>query len=289
MNSNILRAHINNPVSRIEITKRYCRAKSVLDVGCVNHNMENVGAANWLHKSLVEVASSVLGVDYLELEIRELAERGYRVVAADVTKPLDIQERFDVIVIGHLIEHLSNFEGLMQNIRQLLKPNGCALISTPNPFYREQYFYSAFKNDVIVNPEHTCWLDPVTLDQLARRFELETSEVYWIKEKWPLRNVILHSDSRFFDILTGKWNFDESPTVAERLISPFLNLAFRLLPMPDRHKRLIEKYGHRAASRMPYLYAQSAAFGAFWALYRMFIVTSPINRHEVFLSVLKRA
>ena len=31
-----------------------------------------------------------------------------------------------------------------------------------NPFYREQYFYVAFKNSLIVNPEHTCWIDPLT-------------------------------------------------------------------------------------------------------------------------------
>src|SRR5436190_16122780 len=104
MNAELLQAHIKKPVSRIEITQRYCRGKSVLDIGCVNHNIQNVDAKSWQHAAIVEVASDVLGVDYLQEEVHELAKRGFRVIAADVTKPLDLKERFDVIVIGHLIE-----------------------------------------------------------------------------------------------------------------------------------------------------------------------------------------
>src|SRR5712691_2815517 len=115
MNREILRANLDRPVSRLAMTRDYCRNKAVLDVGCVNHDLGNIGGTNWLHRAIVEVAASVLGVDYLEDEIRELAKRGYRVIAADVTKPIDIEEQFDVIVIGNLIEHLSNFEGLLLN------------------------------------------------------------------------------------------------------------------------------------------------------------------------------
>jgi SAM-dependent methyltransferase len=222
------RLTLKNLRPEFEITQRYCRGKSVLDIGCVNHNIENVDAKNWQHAAIVEVASDVLGIDYLQEEVRELANRGFRVIAADVTEPIDLKERFDVIVIGHLIEHLSAFDGLMTDIKKLLKPGGHVLISTPNPFYREQYFYVAFKNSLIVNPEHTCWIDPLTLDQLARRYGLVTTDIYWIKEKWHLGSVIMNSPSRSFDQQTGTWTFEGSPPFLERLISPFLSFTFRL-------------------------------------------------------------
>jgi 2-polyprenyl-3-methyl-5-hydroxy-6-metoxy-1,4-benzoquinol methylase len=133
MNAELLQAHIKKPVSRIEITQRYCRGKSVLDIGCVNHNIENVDAKNWQHAAMVEVASDVLGIDYLQEEVRELAKRGFRVIAADITKPIDLKERFDVIVIGHLIEHLSAFDGLMTNVQKLLKPNQAVMCSFQLP------------------------------------------------------------------------------------------------------------------------------------------------------------
>jgi SAM-dependent methyltransferase len=258
-----------------------------LDIGCVNHDIANVDASNWQHRAIVEVASDVLGVDYLTEEVERLAKRGFRVIAADITKPIKINERFDVIVIGHLIEHLSSFDGLMANVQRLLKPNGCVLISTPNPFYREQYFYVALKNNLIVNPEHTCWIDPVTLDQLARRFGLITTEVYWIKEKWSLGQVIMNSSSRSFNQQTGNWTFQGSPPFVERLISPLLNAAFKILAPRDLRSRLRKKYPDAALSRLLYVHAVGAVFSVLWGLYRLLIISSPINRHEVFLSVLR--
>ncbi|TAK71678.1 MAG: class I SAM-dependent methyltransferase [Betaproteobacteria bacterium] len=288
MHREMLRANLRRPVSRIEITKHYCRGMAVLDIGCVNHNLEHVEDRGWIHRAITEVAESVLGLDYLEDEVQELAKRGYRVIAADVNKPIEIEERFDVIVVGHLIEHLSSFEGLMLNIGRLLKPGGCALISTPNPFYTEQYFYSAFKNDIIVNPEHTCWVDPVTLDQLARQFGLATTEVHWIEEKWKLHQVILNSPSRSFDVLTGKWNFEGTPSAAERVIAPVLRGVFQVFAPRSLSRRVFAKYDHERMPRLLYLRFLGVLFQAFWAVYRQVVVTSPINRYEVFLSVLKR-
>ncbi len=161
------------------------------------------------------------------------------------------------------------------------------LISTPNPFYREQYFYVAFKNSLIVNPEHTCWIDPLTLDQLARRFGLVTTDVYWIKEKWHLGRVIMNSHSRSFDQQTGTWAFQGSPSLLERMISPVLSFAFKIGAPPSLRSRMQEKYPAATLSRLLYVHALGLAFSAFWGLYRLLIVSSPINRHEVFLSVLR--
>ena len=287
MNKPTLTQNLKKPVSRLNLVRQFCEGKDVLDVGCVNHDIENTDGSNWLHSTIVEVAASVLGVDYLEREINELAKRGYRVIASDVTKPLEIDTQFDVIVVGNLIEHLTNFEGLMLNIGRLLKPGGIALISTANPFFREQYFYSAFKNDIIVNAEHTCWIDPVTLDQLAQRFELFTSEVHWIKEKWKLSQVILQDDSRSLDIFTGKWNFYGTPSILERAIAPFLGYVFKAVAPSRFYKRVLE-YGAQATPRLLYLQIMGSLFGVFWVIYRMCVVTSPINKYELFVSVLKR-
>ena len=288
MKRTILKANLGRPVSRLELVRKFCRGKAVLDVGCVQHDLGNVDTDRWLHGAITKVAASVLGVDYLEKEVCELSARGYRAIVADVTRPIETEERFDVVVVGNLIEHLSNFEGLMSNIQRLLKPGGCALISTANPFFREQYFYTAFKNDIIVNPEHTCWIDPVTLDQLARRFGLATSDVYWVKERWKLEQVILHGDSMSLDMFTGKWSLDGTLSVAERIVAPVLRIAFRMLAPRSLSSRVFAKYGNRT-SRLLYLRFIGVLFGAFWALYRLLVVTSPINRHELFVSVLRRA
>jgi len=182
----ILRANLKKSQSRKEIIKEFCHGKTVLDLGFVQHDIENAETDSWLHSHIVMEAASALGVDYLESAVNKLVKRGYNIIQGDVNKPLMINSDFDVIVVGNLIEHLSSFEGLMNNLGRLLKPDGVVIISTANPFYQEQYFFSAIRNDIIVNPEHTCWICPVALNQLSNRFGFETKEVRWIKEKWSL-------------------------------------------------------------------------------------------------------
>src|SRR5262249_50709293 len=148
-------------------------------------------------------------------------------------------------------------------------------------------FYAAFKNSLIVNPEHTCWIDPLTLDQLARRFGLVTTDVYWIKEKWHLGWVIMNSPSRAFDQQTGTWTFQGSPPLLERVISPVLSFALKMGAPRSLRSRMQKKYPPAALPRLLYVYTLGVAFSAFWALYRLLIVSSPINKHEVFLSVLR--
>jgi len=286
MDRQLLRAYLRNPKSRVEIVREFCRDKVVLDLGCVNHDIENVSSDQWLHKSVVEASREVLGVDYLAEEVEMLRQRGFHVMVGDVTKPLDTARKFEVIVVGHLIEHLSSFEGLMSNLRRLLVPDGVVLICTPNPFFREQYFYSALKNDILVNPEHTCWIDPVTLDQLSRRFGLETVEVRWVKEKWYLSQTIFNGGRQSFEMFTGRWDYPPPRPWMERLVAPLLLMAYRIPLQPERQLRVKKRYGDELGSFL-YMRLKGIFVDIWWWLRRSVIPTSDINRHEVYMSVLR--
>lgn len=288
MNRKTLIENINKPVSRFELISRYCREKKVLDIGCVNHNTQNISSDRWLHQLIKDVASVCIGVDYMEKEVEYLKSRGYNVICADATQPIDLGVKFDVIVIGNLIEHLSNFDGLLMNVDRLLNADGYVLISTANPFYSEQYFYCAFKNDILVNPEHTCWIDPVTLEQLVRRFGFFTQSVYWIKEKWRLGIVIYNGERKSFDMLTAKWTSNSPPSIFERGLSPLLLAVFRMI-FPRIAKRLLDRHGSEAkVKELVYIRFIGLLFQGFWFLYGLLIIKSPINRHELYMSVIKK-
>jgi len=281
-----LKKHLKNPVSRVDLITKFCRNKTVLDLGCVNHNVENTEDENWLHGHIRKVASHLIGVDYSLESCRQLNLRGYEVLHGDVTKTLDIHDKFDVIHVGNIIEHLSNFEGLFLNIRRLLKDNGEVLISTANPFYSEQYFYSAIKNDILVNPEHTCWIDPVTLNELGLRYGFNTTDVYWIKEKWFINWVILNGRKQSLDILTGKWIRYSDVTWAEKVITGvsvelvriFFNKKYQKLLTTQKDDLGWHIY-RRVVGRM---------FQVFWMIYSLLIVKAPINKYELYVSVLKK-
>jgi 2-polyprenyl-3-methyl-5-hydroxy-6-metoxy-1,4-benzoquinol methylase len=282
MNKSILTKYLKSPFSRNDIIIKYCSGKAVLDIGCVNHNIDNVDNPNWLHKKIKNVASSVIGLDILQNEIEVMKNNGYDVICADICKPLIIDKKFDVIVIGNLIEHLSNFEGLLNNLTNLLSEDGYILISTANPFYIDQYFYSAFKNDIIVNSEHTCWIDPYTLNELISRFGFETNSVYWIKEKWHLNWVIMNGSRYKFNIMTNQWSFNKKFNYFEKILIFIIKPFFKYL-FP---KKYLKFYNSNLYSNTPnrfiVLRLYSKIFYIFWLIYKFIIPTSSINRHELY-------
>jgi len=285
MGKNVFYEGLKFPVFRAETILSYCDDKEVLDIGCVEHNIDRTRADEWVHGRIKRAAKKVIGIDYLAEEVNKLKEAGYEVVCADATKPFHIGEQFDVIVVGNLIEHLSDFPGFFSNVTEHLKENGVVLVSTANPFYMEQYFYSAFKNEIMINPEHTCWLDPVALDQLAGRFGFRTEKVYWIKEGWTLSKVICNGESKYYDVLAGKWIIKKKGLM-ERVLAPVLHFPVKVL-FPGKYEKMRAKYGKDLES-MLYIRFIGALFYGFWSLYKRMIISAPINNHELYLSVLKR-
>lgn len=213
-------------VNKLSFIKRKAKGKSVLDLGCVRHNADfALSDPNWLHKHIGFVASQVVGVDYLQKDVNILSERGYNVVYGDVTAPLNVHDKFDLIIAGDLIEHLTNFDGFISNLKNLLKDDGCIIISTPNPFYIDLFFFVALKRSYIINPEHTCWIDPQALSQLLQRYNFVIDEIHFIKPSWNFVNLTTYSKANEYNILLDKW---ENQSFVFRLY----RLIFRIIFTP---------------------------------------------------------
>lgn len=196
----------SEPVKKVGFIEELCRNKDVLDLGCIRHSAEvALSDPNWLHQKIKTVAKTVVGIDYLQNEIVKMNAVGYTIKFADVTKPFFIGEQFDVIVIGALIEHLSNIDALFDNCKKHLNPNGKIIISTANPFYADEFLYISWKRNYLMNPEHTCWIDPYAMAQLIERQGFEISEMHFIKDSWSLPNIITESEQHQMDIMNNQW------------------------------------------------------------------------------------
>lgn len=154
------------------------RGRSVLDIGCVQHSTANMNNDDWVHGKLYDIAEDVLGVDYLDAEVAKLHEEGYNVVCADAEK-MNLNETFDIVVAGELIEHISNIGNFLDSVHAHLNEDGKFILTTPNPwaFHR---FKQALFGDVNANEEHTCWLDETTLEQILNRHGFEVTRVEYI-------------------------------------------------------------------------------------------------------------
>lgn len=169
---------IDNRIAHIRHT---VAGKKVLDIGVVEHFRASSDADTWLHKHVREAAASCLGVDILEDEVKSLVARGYNVVAHDITTSA-LNERFDVIVVGDVIEHLNNPSSLFKHAAQMLNPGGRLLISTPNPWYANAILKNLFDGKPFTDSaDHVAWFDAGTLCELAHRFGLALDRYAGVK------------------------------------------------------------------------------------------------------------
>lgn len=157
------------------------RGKKVLDLGCVRHNVSETKKQGWLHGEIVKQASAVLGVDYLQDEIEVLKQEGYNVVCANVEK-MDLNDQFDVIVAGDIIEHLNDFRGFLESVRRHMRSDSVLLVSTPNPITPLRFFRLLFSGKVQANKEHTCWFTEKVLRQLLQRFGLKLKSCAYVDD-----------------------------------------------------------------------------------------------------------
>jgi len=142
--------------------------RDVLDLGVVQHDIDNFDDSNWLHRAIVSAARSCTGLDIDELGVEELRKRGFNVVCANA-EAFELKEQFDVVVAGDIIEHLGNIGGFLDCVRKHMKPGGLFALSTPNPFWWKHGAQVVLKGRAVVHPQHTGWLCPQTLTQVLSR------------------------------------------------------------------------------------------------------------------------
>lgn len=123
----------NEHFARYAFAARLARNRRVLEVAC---------GAGYGSFELAQVARSVVGTD-ISTEAVEYAREHYthpalRFEAASATGLPFEDGSFDLIVAFEVIEHLSDWRGLLSEARRLLAPGGQFVVSTPNRLYYEE-------------------------------------------------------------------------------------------------------------------------------------------------------
>ena len=114
-------------LSAYEETAKRAHGKRVLEIGC------NTGYGT---KILSEVCSKIVGVDLSASALRVAVER-YSADNIDylridgVTLPFD-DGAFDLVISFQVIEHISNYETYLSELKRVLAPSGKVVFTTPN-------------------------------------------------------------------------------------------------------------------------------------------------------------
>jgi ubiquinone/menaquinone biosynthesis C-methylase UbiE len=166
-----------NKIHRKDEIIRLSTDKKVLHLGFIQHSHLweiKIKQDDWLHSKLHDVASKLVGVDYLTDEVNEIKEQYcYDVYSADVMylDDLILSEKFDVIICGELIEHIENPGLMLDGIKRFMHEKSILIITTPNP-WRKLWIHnmsSGIMEDKWLNKEHVSWYSFQTLKQLLQR------------------------------------------------------------------------------------------------------------------------
>jgi len=176
--------HVGPRVSKRDLVLELCRGKSVLDLGCVEHSWRmSLENPRWLHAEIAAVASSCLGLDFLEQDVAELSARGWNIVAGDVLRD-EPPGRFDVVVAGDLIEHLENAGVFLEYVARALAEGGIAVVTTPNALYPAQLWSVLGRGRPEISPEHVALYEPGSFARLVERSPLRIRELRWLELTW---------------------------------------------------------------------------------------------------------
>ena len=192
-------------IDKSRLISSLCRGKDVLDVGCIDHSYQvamNLGD-RWLHKQIKEVSQSLVGLDILEEDAKQLNTHGYNIMVANA-ESFDLGRKFDVVVVGDLIEHLGNIGSFLTSLEKHLHKDSIVIITTPNPFNIEQTMLCFFEGQTIVNDEHTVWIDPKVMYELIQRSNLRIVDFYWVETRFKLhinRKIIGYLANGFCEAL----------------------------------------------------------------------------------------
>lgn len=163
-------------VDRIEYLVRVATGKRVLHLGCLDHAdiiEQRIANGDWLHGNLSAAASRCLGVD-IDERGRDLVRDKHavsNVVLADLCAPLTkttlstIGNDWDVIVCAEMLEHVTNHQQFLTNLRSLSGPQTSLVVTVPNAFSFSN-FVNALRGFESINSDHKYWFTFYTLSRL---------------------------------------------------------------------------------------------------------------------------
>jgi SAM-dependent methyltransferase len=175
-------------VQRVDFIVNACRGKKVLHLGCTNWPYTEEAIANdmLLHFALEKAAAELYGFDFDQAGLDMMKEAGAEnLFRADLEKldEVGLDETFDVIIAGEMIEHLSNPGLFLEGIKRFMNDRTQLVITTINAYCAFRFVIYGLRGrggeNEPVHPDHVAYYSYKTLKLALEREELKLREFYF--------------------------------------------------------------------------------------------------------------
>lgn len=168
---------------KINIIKKYYPSPTILDIGAGTGDfVKTCSKQNWV----------AYGIEPNE-NARNLAKKKGCNIYSDYSNL--INEKYDVITLWHVLEHIPDIENELKKIKTLLKPNGMIIIAVPNFISWDAKYYSEFWAAWDV-PRHLWHFSKYSINKCA---EIINCKIINIKPMW--------FDAFYVSMLSEKYKF----------------------------------------------------------------------------------
>jgi SAM-dependent methyltransferase len=201
-------------VNRVKFIKEQCQGKKVLHLGCTNYpyTAESLEQNCLLHSDLAKISKELYGFDFDQKGLDILSENGTKnLYLADLEKldEVNLDEIFDVIIAGEMIEHLSNVGLFLRGIKRFMNKNTKLIITTINAYGALRFAIYGLRGNggkkEFVHPDHVAYYSYSTLNLVISRENLVVKDFYFY-EIGPEHLVNLPIHYRLCDRLFTKFS-----------------------------------------------------------------------------------
>lgn len=175
-------------VQRVDFIKSFCVDKKVLHLGCTNYpyTLEAIDNDMLLHFELAKIAGDLYGFDADVEGIEILQNHGCdKLYKADLENldAVKLDEKFDVIIAGEIIEHLNNPGLFLSGIKRFMSDDTLLIITTINSYCAMRflmYFLRGKKGEnEPVHPDHVAYYSYRTLGLTLNRMNLDVTQFHF--------------------------------------------------------------------------------------------------------------
>lgn len=173
--------------------------EKIIDIGCGHGSVSH---------ELIRKGFEVYGLEINDEALENLKSKGFKIIKKDITQPLEINDKFDLVLLLDVLEHLFDPFALLEEAKKITSEGGYIIISVPLYFDLLDRLKILFTGNIIsldnlcygrenykkfrtFNYDHIRFFRPKEILEMGSRINLKFEKAEYLPTFYLGRNILL--------------------------------------------------------------------------------------------------